>query len=45
VTGGELCTTGNLPLLRHTGNHFVEIRFSSVPVQHRQHNQSVTRVE
>src|SRR2546430_13096739 len=37
VTGGELCTTGNLPLLRHTGNHFVEIRFSSVPIQHRPH--------
>jgi len=23
VTAGELCTTGNIQLLRHTGNHFV----------------------
>ena len=35
VTKGELCTTGNIHLLRHTGNHFVEIRTSLLFVNHR----------
>src|SRR5438270_138135 len=35
ATAGELCTTGNLPLLRHTDNHFAKIRCSSARVNHR----------
>src|SRR5688500_3826163 len=37
ATRGELCTTCNIPLLRHTDNHFADVRPSRVPVNHRSH--------